>query len=101
MRGPANCAESFDLASDARWIDHDHARPERRHPAEVGNIKRQQVCCAMRMAHGDKAGVMHLFADYAQRAYEGLPCGVDIRRVRQQREFRLECGCMCFRVHDR
>src|SRR5437773_553590 len=79
--------------SHARRLDHHNTRTKSCQSSEVRDVECQHMCYRMHMADGNKAGVMDLLADHSQRTHQGLPCRVDVRRLRQQWEPRLECRC--------
>src|SRR5438105_9036814 len=99
--GFADCECDSELASHGRWIDHDNARPNCRHANEMLDIERQQVRHRMHMADGHKASVMNLLADDCQPTYESLPRRIDVRRLRHERERRLEYPCLRLRIDRR
>jgi len=72
-----------------RSIAHD-AGAEPREPGEVRHVERQQVRRAVDVADRHEPGVMHLLPDNSQAAYESLPRRIDVRRLRKERERRLD-----------
>ena len=82
------------FASNGCRIDDQNSRRESRHAREIRHAERQQVRRGMHVADRNKARIMDLLPNDAQRADRRLPRRVDVRCLRQQEKRGFETRCL-------